>query len=248
MTLITPRRTLAALTLSAATGVLLAGCSLFPPSAEPGNGASSDEAVTRFVACLNDGGQVARIGDSGRAEVLIAGPSDDGGSFTDGVPGGDSPSGAGPGTMTMTQDSQGTWQSSDAAGGYEDVGIQDAWTACEADVPEFEQPEADLSGADMQGQTIEQQIERSLAFAGCARDNGFADFPDPDDHGMLGFPDGMTEDAFRGLLESCVDTLEGGPIAISTDATESFDFDWMAVLQEYVGGIIGGGAVPGEQG
>lgn len=252
MKTLTPRRELAALLLPALFGALLVGCSV-PPSSTAGheNGDPPADVVARFAACLNtQEGQTARIGKDGRVEVLVAGPGgDDGGSATNVAP--DAPTaGNESGLTTLAQDAQGTWQSSDTAEGYADAGIGDAWRSCQAKIPEFEQPQADISGAPVERQSLGGQIEASLAFARCARQNGYADFPDPGETGMLRLPAGLTEDSFRDLVSSCLDALQGAGLAISPESAESLPFDWMAVLGEFGLGGTGGErpALPGGQG
>jgi hypothetical protein len=133
------------------------------------------------------------------------------------------------------------------AGGYpEEGGMREAWAACEAEFPDFEQPEPDLSGAEGITVTMEDQIEASLAFADCARENGYADFADPDEHGQLDFP-AMSEDEFRALLDACADTgLEGVGLPMTQESTERFDFDWMAIMGEYFGNVMVTGGGPAE--
>ena len=54
----------------------------------------------------------------------------------------------------------------------------------------------------------------------------------------------MSEDEFRTLLDACVDTLEGIGLPMTQESTERFDFDWMAVMEDYFAGptSVGGGS------
>jgi hypothetical protein len=213
----------------------LVGCSAPAPAAT--NSAANDKAAAKFVACLNDQGQTAKILDTGQVGLLQpdVATSDDGTFTTDGN-GDDQPSGDTPTMVSMIKDDDGTWLASNTAVGYPDEGGQrDAWAACQAKVPEFTQPAADMGDADVQKVTAEDALKASLAFAKCARDNGFADFADPGKNAQLTFPDGITEDEFRSLFEACASKLDGG-VPISKESIDGFQFDWMSIVQEYVKG------------
>lgn len=224
----------------AVLAITLIACTAPPPDEE--DTAEQEALAAKFVACLTDEGQTAKILEGGMVGLLLPdGVEDDGGIAMGGPPdGGDSQE---PTMVMITQDDDGTWQMSSNAGGYpEEGGMRDAWTACEAKVPDFEQPEPDLSGAEGFTVTMEEQLEASLAFADCARENGYADFADPDEHGQLTIPP-VSEDEFRALLDACVDTLEGVGLPMTHESTESLDFDWMAVMQDYFDiPMIGGGS------
>jgi len=142
-------------------------------------------------------------------------------------------------------DEDGAWMAANSADAYpEEGGMREAWAGCETEIPEFEQPEFDMSQTEGTQISREDVIEASLAFAECARGEGYADFPDPDDNGMLDFPTGMTEDGFRSLLEACVDPDSGFGVPVSQESAESFDFDWITVMQEVTGNAGVGVAVP----
>lgn len=228
----------------------LAGCSA--PAPDSTNDAANDKAAAKFVACLNDQAQTAKILDTGQVGLLQPeGVGDDGpGNISTGnADGPDQPSGDTPTMVSMIKDDDGTWLASNTAAGYPDEGGQrDAWAACQAKVPDFTQPDPDLGDADIQQVTQEDALKATLAFAKCARDNGFADFADPDKNAQLTFPDGITEDEFRSLFEACASELDGVGLPISKESTDGFDFDWMSIVQEYVkgGGLkvtsgVGGG-------
>ena len=227
-------RLLAIVPLALAAG-LFAGC-----SAPPADGAGNDAAAVAFTACLNSAGQTAKIIDGGQVGLLLpeegTGPlatteePEDGGMQS---------------AVAVFMDEDGAWMAANSADAYpEDGGMRDAWAGCETEVPEFEQPEFDMSQTDGTSVSREDVIELSLAFAECARGEGYADFPDPDDNGMLDFPSGMTEDGFRALLEACVDPDSGFGVPISQESAESFDFDWITVMQEVTGTAGLGVAVP----
>ena len=229
-------RVLAIVPLSLAAAVL-AGCSA---PAQQGGGAGNDAAAVAFTACLNAAGQTAKIIDGGQVALLMS--DDDTESLTTEGPD------AGGGVKSATAvflDDDGAWMAASSAEGFPSGGgMREAWTGCEIDVPAFEQPEFDMSQVEGAGFSREDVIEASLAFAECARGEGYADFPDPDENGVLDFPTGMSEDSFRSLLEACVDEDSGFGIPISEASSASFDFDWVSVMQEFTGAGGLGVAVP----
>lgn len=206
----------------------LAGCSLLNPPQPANTAATGDADAVRFVACLTAQGQTAKIVEGGMVGMLL---SDD--AAPDGT-GGATLEGDGPtGTTSVTSDNEGEWQSSTTADGYpEDNGMRDAWLACEAEVPEFEQPEPDIGGDDPSNDA--EQTEALLAFADCARDAGYADFPDPEDDGSMNLPADITEDGFRQLLEECFDPEKPMAIFVDEQTSESLDFDLGAVVRDFV--------------
>jgi hypothetical protein len=221
---------------AAALITALAGCSLLGNSPEPEDtSAANDAAALKFVACLTDQGQTAKILDGGMVGLLLPdGVADDGpGESTAQTQGG---GGDGPVNMTaIIKDSEGTWQSSTSADGYpEDNGMRDAWTACEAEVPGFTQPAPDMNGADGNSTTAADQMEAALAFADCARDNGYAEFPDPADNGSMRLPTDITEDGFRQLLEDCFDPEKPMGLMIGKETADALGFDLMAVMQDFM--------------
>ncbi|MCV0335998.1 hypothetical protein [Microbacterium sp.] len=205
------------------------------------NGAN-DAAAARFVSCLTDEGQTAKIVEGGQVGLLMPDAPGDGAMGTLS----DSTASAGAGEeMAMTMiftDDDGTWMASTAASGYpEDGGQRAAWEACEGEVPEFTQPEPDISmkaGAETQMISPEELTEAGLAFASCARDNGFTDFADPDSDGMLTLPTGITEDEARTLLEACAEKAGDMPPMFTQESIEAVDFDWFALMSEYFEGAF----------
>lgn len=225
-------RSLAALPILV-VAVALAACTATP---EDGKDAAADDAAAkRFVTCLTDEGQTAKILDGGQVGLLLPdAPQDETGAGTllDAA-GGDS-------MVMVFMDDDGQWMASTTADGYpEDGGMREAWMTCEEQVPEFDQPEPDISaveGANIETFSLADQMEASLAFAACARKNGYADFADPDADGMLELPRGITEDEARSLLDACSDALGDAFPMVSPKSLESLDFDWFAVAGEYFDG------------
>jgi hypothetical protein len=220
-----------------AAALVLSGCSAAPDEPDEDT-AANDRAAAKFVACLIDQGQTAKIIEGGMVGMLLP-EGEDGGPGLNSSAGGDAPT-----SMSMMfQDDEGSWMASDAAGGYpEDGGMREAWTACAEEVPDFEQPAPDMSGGDGESHIVtrEDAIEAGLAFAACARENGYADFEDPDAEGQIAISSDFTEDTFRSLLEACSDVLGGMGIPISQETAEALDFDWMSVMSEFIEGPTGG--------
>lgn len=237
----TTRRSIAALPLLFGAVVLLAGCTA--PADQP-DAAANDALAAKFVACLEQEGQTATILADGMVGLLLPDgvENDDGFMMSQDGPG-DSEEGGGPSApvVVMMDEDGRQWQiSTEAAGFPEEGGMRDAWTACEEEIPDFEQPEPDMSGAE--AVTQDEAIEAGLAFSACARDEGYADFADPDTNGMMSIPTYFTEDEFRSLLEACFDSESGIGFGISKENADQLDFDLMAVMQEFMPrGPMGGG-------
>lgn len=224
----------------------IAACSA-PPKEEAPKDAGNDAAAARFVTCLTTEGQTAKIVAGGQVGLLMPESSGDAsaGMLSDSA----ASFSAGEGEnlpMTMFYaDEEGTWLASTTASGYpEDGGQRAAWEKCEQDVPEFTQPEPDISfedGSMTEMISTEDMIKAGLAFAACARKNGFTDFADPDTEGMLTLPVGITEDEARMLLESCADSVEDLPPMFTPESIEAAGFDWFAVMGEYFDGAFSTG-------
>ena len=218
-----------AVSLLALTAGLLAGCTSAPVAEfEPG-------AAGRFVACLNAAGQTAKIIEGGQVALLMPDMSGEG-TVEAPVPSG---GGSVAPSAAVVMDEDGAWMAAGAADGYpEGGGMRAAWAGCEAEVPEFEQPSPNLGGEGLEMISSEEILQAGLDFAACARDEGYADFADPDEHGMVSYPAGISEDEFRELLTACVPE-DGLMPGISQASAESFDFDWMSVLEEFGhGGMV----------
>lgn len=212
----------------ALTAGLLAGCTAPPPDSR-----SSSDSAGKFVACLNAAGQTAKILDGGQVGMLMPEATGDEGTLSPAPP----PPGDGPAAaVSVFMDEDGAWMAGGSADVFpEDGGLRAAWAGCEEEVPDFEQPVPDMAGGELEMITREQIIEAGLAFAACARDEGYADFADPDDDGMVTYPTGISEDEFRSLLTSCLPE-DGLAPGISQESIESFDFDWMSVMEEFGNG------------
>lgn len=221
----------------------LAACSA-PSGDDKAKDSANDAAAARFVTCLTGEGQTAKIVEGGQVGLLMPdAPGETGmGTLSDSTAslqageGEDLP-------MTMIfSDGDGTWLASTAASGYpEEGGQRAAWEKCEGEVPEFTQPEPDISAAEGAQTSMispEKIIKAGLAFASCARDNGFTDFADPDADGMLTLPAGITEDEARSLLEACADSADEMPPMFTQESIEAADFDWFALMGEYFEGAF----------
>ncbi|MCU1440355.1 MAG: hypothetical protein JWP85_1352 [Rhodoglobus sp.] len=231
----TTRRPIAALSLLLGAVIVLAGCS--PAATEQPDDAANDALAAQFVACLEGEGQTAKIVDGGMVGLLVPdGVENEDGfmSSQDGPSDSEDGGGSSAPVMVMMDEDGNRWQvSTEAAGFPEEGGMRDAWAACEEEIPDFEQPEPDMSGAT--SVTKDEAIEVGLAFAACARDEGYADFADPDTNGMMTIPSYFTEDEFRSLLEACFDTESGIGFGIAKENADQLDFDLMAVMQEFMG-------------
>ena len=221
----------------AVLAIALAACTAPPTDKKPD--VDQDALAAKFVACLAAEGQTAKILDAGMVGLLLPDGVDEGGSTAMGAPASEGGDSGEPVMVMMAVDEDGAWQVSNTAAGFpEEGGMREAWEACEAEVPDFEQPEPDLSGAEGVTISMEDQLEASLAFADCARENGYVDFADPNEHGQLDIP-AVSEDEFRALLDSCADTLDGVGLPMTEESIEGFDFDWIAVMGEYFEGMAG---------
>jgi hypothetical protein len=127
----------------------LSACSA-PSGGDKGGDGANDAAAARFVSCLTDEGQTAKIIEGGQVGLLMPDAPLDGDMGT--LSTGSTSLSAGEGEeMAMSMifsDDDGTWLASTAASGYpEDGGQRAAWEKCEEEVPEFEQPEPDISAS-----------------------------------------------------------------------------------------------------
>lgn len=227
----------------------LSACSA-PSGDDKAKDGANDAAAARFVTCLTGEGQTAKIVEGGMVGLLMPGEPEDGfmGSMSDSSAelsaGEDMP-------MTMFfSDDEGAWLASTAASGYpEEGGQRAAWEKCAEEVPDFTQPQPDVSekqGAQTQMVSPEELAESALAFASCARNNGFADFADPDADGMLALPVAITEDEARSLFEACADSVgEGMPPMFTAESVEAVDFDFYALVGEHFeGGMMAATSIP----
>ena len=224
--------------------VVLAGCGAAPPAGE------GTEAAARFVACLTAGGVQAKIGEDVGGMVLVR--SDAGVTMT---PAGQSgmTSGYGSEDVDAPEGSQALMHLGDADGSWiavTDAGyflaidpfVHEVYAACEAEHPEFRQPEYDPGDDPVLRQQLADQTEAGIAFARCARDAGFDVVATKHRWGgnsrALIIGDG--EGVFRALLAACPDEAAAG-IAWMIDG--ELGFDWLAVLEDVVGPTSGGVSV-----
>ena len=221
----------------------LAACSA-PSGDDKAKDGANDAAAARFVSCLTDEGQTAKIVEGGQVGLLMPDAPGDGemGALSDSMASLNAGEGEEAAMTMFFSDEDGTWLASTAASGYpEEGGQRAAWEKCEEEVPEFAQPEPDVSmkeGAVTQMISPEEMIESGLAFAACARENGFTDFADPDADGMLELPKGITEDEARTLLDACAETVGDMPPMFTAESVEAADFDWFSVIDEYFDGAF----------
>ncbi|MEV7693601.1 hypothetical protein AB0N73_09755 [Microbacterium sp. NPDC089189] len=209
-----------------------AGC-----TASPQDDADADGASAPFVACLKAAGVDAKISDdiSGGYVLVKIGEPDPGGAVTSSVDdsGGEAP-------LTMMGDSEGVWIAAQTSAYFvDDPDTQDAYAACETAHPDFVQPDVDPAGSPAEQEQIAAQQAAALAFARCARDEGFAWVadPGPESAGGIALPTDLTEDEFRAVLTACWDAESTG-FGWSVPAEEP-GFDWQAVLMEFTDGVGG---------
>lgn len=231
------------LALLALGALALAGCTA-PPNTQSGSDAgTNDAAAARFVACLEGHGQIAKIVPSGMVGVLMPEGTGPDGSLSD-QNGASGTLGEPLTVVSVFVDEEGQWMAASEADAYpEEGGVREAWAACVTEVPEFQQPKPSMTNPDAEADRVsrEEQVEASLAFASCARDNGYADFADPSEGGLITLPGGISEDAFRSLLEACSEVLGGLGLPLARESVESLDFDVFAVMSEYISGSIQSG-------
>ncbi|MFT4286464.1 hypothetical protein [Nocardioides sp.] len=224
----TTRNLFAALAgLTVAGALALTGCTAGSETpVEPGESAQGGtEDAAAFLACLTAAGVEAKITDSGQVAVKAGAGSAEGGAVS-----------SGDGLLGMEGDDEGnTWVIPvDSAYFAGDAVTQDAYAACEAEHPDFEQPQI-VPGEDPaeQEQQAEQE-EAALAFAQCARANGYAQFEDPDFSraNALQIPADLTEAEFRAVLEECWDR---DAAVFNLGQPLDAPFEAWAVLEEFLG-------------
>ena len=198
-----------------------------------------DGAAAQFVACLRAGGVEAKISDemSGDAHVIVkvGDPvSAEGSSVSsDSQGGGEMP-------LVMMADSEGPWVAAESSDYFaDDPDTQDTYAECEEAHADFAQPEFDPAGDPAVKEQIAAQQTAALEFAQCARDEGFAWVadPSPDSPGAIALPADLTEAEFRAVMTACWES-EGAGLGWTMPADE-LDFDWQAVLMEFMDGAAG---------
>ncbi len=190
------RSTLAGVTIALA----LTACSSAPTAPESTDDAS--DAAGAFLACLTAAGVEAKINDNGMVLVKLPPQPSDSGEMSIGSDDGRA--------LIIEGDSAGnSWvAAADASYFTDDPDTQDAYRACEAQHPAFAQPQYDPADDPRFQADIAKQEEAALAFAQCARANGYAQIADPDPQtapGAIMIPDDFTEADFRALAEACYD-------------------------------------------
>ncbi|MFT4230299.1 MAG: hypothetical protein QM602_08430 [Microbacterium sp.] len=216
----------------AAAGLLmlaLAGCA----QADPESRETADGASAQFVACLKAAGVDAKISDQGYV-LVKTGTQTDGSISSSSDDGGEAP-------IMMVGDGDGSsWVAAQSSAYFTaDPDTQDAYAGCEAEHPDFAQPEYDPADDPQTQEQLAQQEAAALEFARCARDEGFAWVADPQpDNGAIVLPSSLTEADFRSLLSACWDAENPG-LAWSLPEGE-LGFDWQAVLEEFTGDVTSG--------
>lgn len=109
--------------------------------------------------------------------------------------------------------------------------MQDAYMSCEEAHPNFTQQGLN-SGNDLEFEedTVAQE-EDALAFAKCAREQGYSQIADPDFSKLNGIllPANFTEQEFRTLIDACWDPAS----TFAFGSTGTLDFDLWSVLDEF---------------
>lgn len=191
---------------------LLTACSGASP--EPSPQATDAAATEKFIACLRAGGLDARTSPNGRVLVKVPIDVDSEGRIEEMGP----PPKAGGGNVSLEIIDGSAYQGVDDADSFlEEWGITPIYADCEAEVPEFEQPSADFGepgGEGLDPELEAAQTELLLAFAECARENGVADFPDPEDGSMV-VPESVDEATLRSILTACGDDLADSEAPLS---------------------------------
>ena len=212
--------------------LITAGCHTTLPTEAPEETEAATSAA--FLACLTAAGVEARLGDQGHVLVRQAGAPSMGADGTI-----EQSAGAGSGDALLIEgDGEGNQWVAAASSEYfaDDPELQEAYAGCESSHPDFSQPAYDPANDPEVQEYLAEQAEAGLAFAQCARDEGFAWVADPDPAtgGAVSLPADLTEAEFRALLEACWDPAMAG-LAWSLPSSE-LSFDWQAVLEEYVSG------------
>jgi hypothetical protein len=115
-----------------------------------------------------------------------------------------------------------------------------AKSTCQAKVTAYAPP------ADTGTSATPDQVKAAVAFAECARQNGFASWPDPGKLADLEVPAGTTKEQFTSLLKTCKDTLapkpdaNGGIAYTGPNFTGAIDDEWRGLVDEIL--LAGTGA------
>jgi len=182
------------------------------------------DVAASFLACLDSSGVDAKINSSGQVLVKAPAGSAEGGVIT-----------SEDGALAIEGDDEGnTWVVPvDATYFAQAPDIQEAYAACEEQYPKFEQPQFDASDDPAFQEEMVEQEEAALAFAQCARSNGYSNIEDPDFSraNALQIPGDLTEDDFRSLLDECWD--RHAPVFNFAQPVDA-PFEAWAVLEEFL--------------
>ena len=141
--------------------------------------------------------------------------------------------GSGEGLLSMEGDDAGnTWVAVASADYFVDSPeVQDAYAACEKEHPSFEQAQFEPSDDPAFQEDAAKQEEDALAFAQCAREQGYSQIADPDFSAMNGIliPSGFTEQEFRALIEACWDPNSNFAFGSNSDLA----FEPWTILDEF---------------
>lgn len=213
--------------LTTAGTLALSGCTSTTGPEEPDPAAEASDGASAFLACLTASDVEAKINASG--QVLVKTPDEIG---DDGVIS-SSDDGSGEGELSMESDDAGNIWVAVASADYfvDSPDVQDAYAACEKEHPDFEQPQFDPGDDPAFQEDAGKQEEDALAFAQCARDQGYSQVADPDFSAVNGIliPSGFTEQEFRALIEECWDP--NSTFAFGSDG--ELDFEPWAILDEF---------------
>jgi hypothetical protein len=210
--------------LTIAGALALTGCTGNAKSPEDLPAAQGSDEASAFLACLTAADVDAKINTSGQVLVKTSQQFDAGGTISSDTGNGD--------VLTMESDDSGNLWVAPASSSYfiDDPDTQDAYATCEREHPDFAQPEFDPSSDPGFQQDQAKQEEAALAFAQCARENGFTQIADPNPEFVSGImiPDDFTESDFRTLAEACYKADTGFGFAHSDD----LGFEPWKILEE----------------
>lgn len=212
--------------LTIAGSLALSGCTSTTSPEEPDPTAQGSDEASAFLACLTAADVEAKINAS--HQVLVKIPSQPGSGEVI-----SSDSGSGDGLLGMESDDAGnTWVAVTSADYFVDSPeVQDAYAACEAKHPDFEQAQFDPSDNPAFQEDAAKQEEDALAFAQCAREQGYSQIADPDFSSLNGvlIPSGFTEQEFRALVDACWDPASNFGFGSNGDLT----FEPWTILEEF---------------
>lgn len=218
-----------------------------PEAGTTAPGTSEGVDAAGFVACLQAAGVEAKVSERG-GYVVLRDDSILDGATSDGELSIGTDDGGGPGIIYGEGGGDGNWVAvADSTDLGSDPDLQDAYAACEAELPGFEQPESGgLDDPELQADMAEVEAA-ALEFARCAREAGHSWVADPESGsgGGIELPLDLTESEFRAVLEDCYSPDAG---AFGWVTTGELGFDLFAVLDEVgPGGPVAHSSVSGDQ-